>query len=62
MEILTKMLRANYALDVIQVMRSTLGRPGSDCWDVTLTFFNPAQQLQSVRGFTASQSVSRSFP
>jgi len=49
MEILTKMLRANYALDVIQVMRSTLGRPGSDCWDVTLTFFNPAQPQQSVR-------------
>jgi cyanobactin maturation PatA/PatG family protease len=49
MEILTKMLRANYALDVIQVMRSTLGRPGSDCWDVTLTFFNPAQPMQSVR-------------
>lgn len=49
MEILTKMLRANYAIDVIQVMRSTLGRPGSDCWDVTLSFFNPAQPLQSVR-------------
>ncbi len=49
MEILTKMLRANYALDVIQVMRSTLGRPGSDCWDVTLTFFNPAQPMQSLR-------------
>ena len=49
MEILKKMLQANYALDVIQVMRSTLGRPGSDCWDITLSFFNPAQPLQSVR-------------
>jgi hypothetical protein len=49
MEILTKMLRANHALDTIQVARSTLGRPKSDCRDVTLTFFDPKQPLQTVR-------------
>jgi cyanobactin maturation PatA/PatG family protease len=49
MEILEKMLRANHALDAIQVVRSTLGRPGSDCWDVIISFFNPQQPLQTVR-------------
>lgn len=51
MEILTKMLRENHALDVIQVMPGKLERPGSDCWDVTLSFFNRQHPLQSARWF-----------
>lgn len=51
MDILSKMLRANHALDTIHVVRSTICRPGSDCWDVTLAFFNPDQPMQTVRWY-----------
>jgi PatG C-terminal len=40
---------ATHTLDTIQVAPSTLSRPGSDCWDVTLAFFDPASPIQSVR-------------
>lgn len=36
-------------LDSIQVTRSPICRPGSDCWDVELYFFFPARQVQTVR-------------
>lgn len=36
-------------LDGIDVERSPIGRPGSDCWDVKLTFFNPARRLEQAR-------------
>src|SRR5262249_54034366 len=36
-------------LDSIQVVRSPVGRPGSDCWDVELYFFFPGRQVQTVR-------------
>jgi cyanobactin maturation PatA/PatG family protease len=37
------------ALDSISVERSTVFRPGSDCWDVTVAFFDPEQPPQSPR-------------
>jgi hypothetical protein len=37
------------ALDRIHVERSTNGRPRSDCWDITLSFFDPDQPLQTIR-------------
>jgi cyanobactin maturation PatA/PatG family protease len=49
MDILAKMLHANHALDTIGAERSTVCRPGSDCWDITLSFFNPDQPMQTVR-------------
>ncbi len=36
-------------LDRIGVERSPICRPGSDCWDVKLIFFNPAKRLEQAR-------------
>ena len=37
------------ALDTIGVERSQLCRPSSDCWDITLAFFDPEHPLQTTR-------------
>ncbi len=36
-------------LDSITVEHSPICRPGSDCWDVKLTFFNPVRRLEQAR-------------
>lgn len=36
-------------LDTIEVERSPLGRPGSECWDVKLTLFNPRRVFEQAR-------------
>jgi cyanobactin maturation PatA/PatG family protease len=36
-------------LDAIEVERSAICRPDSDCWDVKLLFFFPDRQVQTVR-------------
>jgi hypothetical protein len=36
-------------LDAIQVTRSPVCRPTSDCWDVELYFFYAERQVQTVR-------------
>lgn len=36
-------------LDTIEVERSPICRPGSDCWDVKLVFFDPEKQMQRAR-------------
>ena len=36
-------------LDTVEVDRSTICRPDSDCWDVTYRFFNPTHVLTSAR-------------
>jgi cyanobactin maturation PatA/PatG family protease len=36
-------------LDTIEVERSPICRPDSDCWDVKLHFFYPERQVQTVR-------------
>ncbi len=40
---------ASMKLDSIDVERSPICRPGSDCWDVKLTFFNPAKRYDVAR-------------
>lgn len=42
-------LQAELKLDSITVERSPICRPDSDCWDVKLTFFNPAKRLEQAR-------------
>jgi cyanobactin maturation PatA/PatG family protease len=36
-------------LDGVDVERSPICRPGSDCWDVKLTFFNPSKRIEQAR-------------
>lgn len=36
-------------LDTIEVQRSPICRPDSDCWDVKLTFFNPRKVFEQAR-------------
>ena len=42
-------INADMKLDSIGVERSPICRPGSDCWDVKLTFFNPSKRLEQAR-------------
>jgi hypothetical protein len=42
-------LRENMDLETINVVRSPIVRPGSDCWDVEMYFFYPERQVQTVR-------------
>jgi cyanobactin maturation PatA/PatG family protease len=36
-------------LDKIEVVRSPICRPESDCWDVSMVFFNPVKMLEKAR-------------
>ena len=36
-------------LDTVEVERSPISRPGSDSWDIKLTFFEPAKRLEAAR-------------
>lgn len=42
-------IKAELKLDNIGVERSPICRPGSDCWDVKLMFFNPVKRLEQAR-------------
>jgi len=42
-------ISAKLKLDKIDVERSAVCRPGSDCWDVKLTFFDPVQRHERAR-------------
>jgi cyanobactin maturation PatA/PatG family protease len=42
-------LKDSMKLDSIDVERSPICRPESDCWDVKLTFFNPAKRQEQAR-------------
>ena len=42
-------LREEMELDIIEVERSPICRPDSDCWDVKLTFFDPRRQFERAR-------------
>jgi cyanobactin maturation PatA/PatG family protease len=41
--------RERVELDSINVVRSPICRPSSDCWDVEIYFFFPDRQVQTVR-------------
>jgi subtilisin family serine protease len=36
-------------LDTTEISKAPVSRPGSDCWDVKLIFFNPAERLTQAR-------------
>ncbi|MBX3744975.1 MAG: PatA/PatG family cyanobactin maturation protease [Verrucomicrobiae bacterium] len=42
-------IEGGFKLDCIEVERSVICRPGSDCWDVKLTFFHPSRRLEQAR-------------
>jgi subtilisin family serine protease len=42
-------IKEKLSLDLIEVERSPVCRPESDCWDVKLLFFFPERQVQTVR-------------
>ena len=42
-------IKEKLKLDKIDVERSSVCRPGSDCWDVKLTFFDPVQRHERAR-------------
>jgi cyanobactin maturation PatA/PatG family protease len=42
-------VKAEIDLDTIDVERSPICRPESDCWDVKLTFFDPKRTLERAR-------------
>lgn len=42
-------LREDMQLDTVEVERSPICRPDSECWEVKLTFFNPRSQLEQAR-------------
>lgn len=47
--VFAKALEENLELNDISVEKSPIGRPGSDCYDVTLSFFNPKERLTQAR-------------
>jgi cyanobactin maturation PatA/PatG family protease len=51
-----------FELDSVQVLRSPICRPDSDCWDVELSFFNPSNSLASSRVFRVTVDVSDVMP
>ena len=42
-------IKQNLKLDRIGAERSSVCRPGSDCWDVKLTFFDPRQRHEKAK-------------
>ena len=48
-EVFRKALTAGYQLDGFEVEESPVCRPGSSCWDVTLTFFDPENRTERSR-------------
>ncbi|MER6847052.1 S8 family serine peptidase [Streptomyces flaveolus] len=47
-----------YTLDTVSVAKSPYGRPGSDCWDVTLVFFDPEDDRRARVSYLFSFDVS----
>jgi subtilisin family serine protease len=48
-DVTAEAIRDEMELDAVHVERSPVCRPESDCWDVTLYFFYPGRQVQTVR-------------
>lgn len=44
-----QVIQENMELDTVEVERSPICRPESDCWDVKVYFFYPERQVQTVR-------------
>ena len=48
-DIRKELFRLEWKLDKVAIERSTVCRPGSDCWDVEVYFFYPDRPVQNVR-------------
>ncbi len=48
-DVFSKAINEELELQAIDVERSPVSRPNSDCWDVKLTFFNPKKRLEQAR-------------
>jgi cyanobactin maturation PatA/PatG family protease len=48
-KVIESAMKEHLDLDSIEVNRSPISRPDSDCWDVMLFFFFPDRQVQTVR-------------
>ncbi|MDH4081651.1 MAG: PatA/PatG family cyanobactin maturation protease [Nitrospira sp.] len=48
-EIFKEAIKDDMELDTIEVERSPIGRPDSDCWDMKMTCFNPKQVFVQAR-------------
>lgn len=48
-EVFKDAIKEELDLDTIEVVRSPICRPDSDCWDVKLTFFNPRKVFEQAR-------------
>ena len=56
-------LKERMELESVNVVRSPVCRPGSDCWDVEVYFFYPERQVQTVRKvYRFTVDVSDSVP
>jgi hypothetical protein len=50
-------------LDSIEVVRSPISRPKSDCWDVKLRFFDPKRRLErAAKVYRFTVDVSAVYP
>lgn len=47
-KIFEKAINSKLQLDNFTVERSPIARPGTDCWDVKLVFFNPLKRLEEA--------------
>lgn len=48
-EVMSRAVSDQLELDSITTERSPVCRPGSDCWDVKLAFFNPRNRMEEAR-------------
>jgi cyanobactin maturation PatA/PatG family protease len=48
-KVFEKSANSGLELDTIEVEKSPICRPNSDCWDVKLTFFNPTKRMEEAR-------------
>lgn len=55
-------LRARMELDAVEVERSPICRPESDCWDVKLLFFDPENVARSRKAYRFAVDVSDVCP
>ena len=58
------MLHSRRTLDMIRVDRSSVCRPSSDCWDITVSFFDPEQPncASSLKSLSRRRSAPRLSP
>jgi cyanobactin maturation PatA/PatG family protease len=62
-QIFERAIKDGMELDRIEVERSPISRPRSDCWDVKLRFFEPARRLErAAKVYLFTVDVSAVYP